>query len=440
MLVILTSKLSNMRYNKISNNLFKRNRKNLIDLMPDDSAAIFFSSDQQHRNGDQYFPYRQDSDFFYLSGIDQEKSIIIITKDKQNSKYHQALFLIKTNERMARWEGHKYTKEEAKNISGINNIYWLDSFESALREIALNYENILLNRPEYPGFKPEYSTRNEREGNKIMKSYPLNKYHRAAPLLLELRLIKSEEEIELLKTACEITNKGFRRILQKIKPGITEYEIQAEIDHEFTINRSSGQGYAPIIASGKNACVLHYVENNKKCNNDELILFDFGAEYANYSADMSRTIPVNGKFTKRQKDCYNAVLRVQKQAMELYVTGNTIKQINQKVNLMMEMEMIDLGLLTPEEIRKQNPNSPLYKKYFMHGTAHFLGLDVHDVGGVDIKLKPGMVLTCEPGIYIEEENTGIRLENDILVTDNGPVNLMKNIPIEVDDIENLMNN
>ena len=429
-----------MRYHIISNALFIKNRKRFIDLMPEGSAAIFFSSDQQHRNGDQYFPFRQDSDFFYLTGIDQEKSILIITKDTSNKKYHQALFMIKTNERIARWEGHKYTQEEAKDISGIENIYWLDSYDFALREIMVNYNDILLNRVESPRFKPEQPTRNEREGKKIIKNFPLNKYHRAAPLLLELRLVKSEEEIELLKTACEITNKGFRRILKKIKPGITEFEIEAEIDHEFTINRATGQGYSPIIASGKNACVLHYVENDKVCQNGDMILFDFGAEYANYSADMSRTIPVNGKFTQRQKDCYNAVLKVQKEAEKLYLPGNTIRQINDKVNMLMEKEMINLELFTSKDVANQDSDYPLFKKYYMHGTAHFLGLDVHDVGGLDVILKPGMVLTCEPGIYIEEEGIGIRLENDILVTETTPINLMKNIPLEVEEIENLMCN
>lgn len=402
------------------------------------SAAVFFSSDQKHRNGDQYFPYRQNSDFFYLTGIDQEKSILVITKNSKQKKNNYSLFIIKTNENIARWEGHKYTKEEAKSISGIDNVFWLDSFDVALRYVMQITNDVYLNHIESLKFVTEQQGRNERMGAKIRIDYPLHKYHRAAPLLLQLRLIKSNIELELLNKACDITNKGFKRILKMIVPGVTEFEIQAEIEHEFTVNRSNGHGYAPIIASGKNACVLHYIDNNEVCSDGEMILFDFGAEYANYSADMSRTIPVNGKFTERQKQCYNAVLCVQKQAIELYVPGTTIKQINDKVNILMEKQMIQLGLFSADDVANQDVTAPLYGNYYMHGVAHFLGLDVHDVGGTDVVLKPGMVITCEPGIYIEEENIGIRLENDILVTDGRPINMMENIPIGADEIEELM--
>lgn len=427
-----------MRYHSIDNNLFVNNRKRFADFMCENSTAVFFSSDQKHRNGDQYYPYRQDSDFFYLTGIDQEKSILILTKHAEKELCRQSLFIIKTNDRISRWEGHKYTREEAISISGIDNVYWLDSFDAALRYVMLITNDIYLNHNESPKFVTEQQGRNERMGAQIRIDYPLHKYHRAAPFLLQLRLIKSKTELELLNKAIEITNKAFRRILKMIEPDVTEFEIQAEIEHEFTVNRANGHGYAPIIASGKNACVLHYVDNNEICKDGDMILFDFGAEYANYSADMSRTIPVNGKFTERQKQCYNAVLCVQKQAVELYVPGTTIKQINKKVNVFMEQQMIELGLFTAEDVANQDDASPLYTKYYMHGVAHFLGLDVHDVGGTDVVLKPGMVITCEPGIYIEEENIGIRLENDILVTDGKPINLMEKIPIEVDEIEKLM--
>lgn len=407
--------------------------------MAKNSAAIFFSNDQQPRNGDQYFPFRQQSDFFYLTGIDQEKSVLIIAPDMKTKKYREMLFLIKTNEQIAIWEGHKYTKEEARNISGIPDVYWLEDYEMALREVMMITKNIYLNRNEYPKFFPDLTGRNERLGEKLKTEFPLHSYHRSAPILTKLRTIKSDIEIELIRKACEITNKGFRRILAKIKPGIWEYEIEAELDHEFKINRAAGHGYAPIIASGENACVLHYIENDKQTSVGDLLLFDFGAEYANYCADMSRTIPVNGKFSQRQRDCYNSVLRVLKKAIKLYVPGNTINIINEEVNKMMEEEMVHLGLFTREDIKNQNPESPLYKKYFMHGTAHPIGLDVHDVGDKEQPFEPGMVLTCEPGIYIREEKIGIRLENDILVTDDEPIDLMSDIPIEIEDIEKRMN-
>lgn len=427
-----------MRYLPINNKLFIENRKRFVCSLPADSAAIFYSNDEQPRNGDQYFPFRQQSDLFYLTGIHQEKSILLIVPDIKNNKLKEALFLIKTNEQIAIWEGHKFTKEEAKEISGIENIYWLDDFDLVIREVMLECNNIYLNRNEYPKFYPDVKDRNQRLGEELQKDFPLHNYHRSAPLLAKLRLIKSDEEIALLQKACDITNLAFRRVLKTTSHGKFEFEVQGEIEHEFTQNRANGNGYAPIIASGKNACVLHYVDNDKECKDGELLLMDFGAEYACYSADMSRTIPVNGKFTSRQKDCYNAVLNVFKKAKELYVPGNTITKINNEVNMMMEKELIKLGLFIEEDVKKQDDENPLYKKYFMHGTAHFLGLDVHDVGGKDEVLQEGMVLTCEPGLYIREENIGIRLEDDILVTVDKPIDLMKDIPIEIDEIEKLM--
>jgi len=425
-----------MRYLPITQNLFIENRKRLINKLPNNSVAILFSNDQQPRNGDQYFPFRQQSDFFYLTGIDQEKSILLITKNGSKSK--ESLFLLKTNEQIAIWEGHKYTKTEAETTSGIKSILWLDDFEISLRETLLSVNDIYLIHNELPKFNPDVIGQNQRIGKKIRKQYPLNSYHRLAPLLTKLRLIKSAHEIELLRIACDITNKAFRRVLATIKPKMYEFDVQAEIEHEFTINRANGHGYAPIIASGANACILHYIENDKQCKSGDLILFDFGAEYANYTADMSRTIPVNGKYNNRQKECYNAVLHVFKEAIKLYVPGNTINKVNEEVNLMMETEMIKLGLFTSADVKNQDKENPLFKKHFMHGTAHFLGLDVHDVGEKDIEFKAGMTLTCEPGIYIPNEQIGIRIENDILITDKLPIDLMEDIPIEIDEIEKLM--
>ena len=427
-----------MRYFPIDNKMFIENRKRFVELLPKESVAVFYSNDQQPRNGDQYFNFRQQSDFFYLTGIDQKKSILIIAPDMKTEKLKETLFIIKTNEKIATWEGHKYTIAEARETSGIENIYWIDDFTLILREIMSVTNDVFLNRNEYSKFFPKVEDRNQRQGNELKKEFPLHSYHRSAPLLTRLRLIKSNYEIDLMRRACNITNKAFRRVLATTKPGCFEFDIEAEISHEFIINRANGHGYAPIIASGKNSCVLHYVENDKECKDGDLLLFDFGAEYANYSADMSRTIPVNGKFTTRQKDCYNAVLKVLKKAMLLYVPGNTINIINEKVNLMMEQEMIRLGLFSLEDVKKQDPDSPCYKKYFMHGTTHFLGLDVHDVGDKEEPFKPGMILTCEPGIYIPKEDIGVRLENDILITDGGPINLMSDIPIEIEEIELIM--
>ena len=427
-----------MRYLPINNLLFINNRNRFTELLPADSVAIFHSNEQYPRNGDQYLPFRQQSDLFYLTGIDQEKTVLLLAPEAPNKHLREVLFIIKSNEMLARWEGHKYTIDEVQQMSGVQNVQFLENYEAVLREILTWAKNIYLNYNEYSKFYTEVKDRNQRLGEDLQSRYPLYRYLRSAPLMAQLRMIKSQLEIELLQQACDITNKAFRRVLGTTRPGMNEMDVQAEIEHEFTINRASGHGYQPIIASGENACVLHYVTNDQECKEGDLLLFDFGAEYANYSADMSRTIPVNGKFTPRQRACYDAVLRVQRELIKMYVPGNTIDMINKKAEELMEKEMIQLGLLTLTAIIAQDPKSPLFKQYFMHGTAHFLGLDVHDVGPKDAILAPGMVLTCEPGIYIEEEKIGIRLENDILVTEGDPIDLMANIPIEVDEIEALM--
>lgn len=428
-----------MRYLPIDKNLFIENRKRFVENIIEKSVAIFHSADQSPRNGDQYHPFRQQSDIFYLSGIDQEKSILVLAPNHPNKKLREALFLIKTNEQIAIWEGHKYTMEEARETSGIENIYWLDDFDFNLKEVMSEVDNVYLNRNEYPKFFPDVAERNHREGDQLMKDFPLHKYHPSSPILSKQRMIKSKLEVELIKKACDITHKAFLRVLKTTKPNKFEFEIQAEIEYEFTINRASGHGYAPIIASGENGCVLHYVDNDKECKDEDLMLMDFGAEYANYTADMSRTIPINGKFSERQKQCYNAVLKVFKELKKMYVPGTISTEINEKANKLMEKEMILLGLFTAEDVKSQDKEKPLFKKYFMHGVAHHIGLDVHDVGSKHEPFKTGMVLTCEPGIYIPEEGFGIRIENDILITENKPIDLMENIPVEVEDIEKLMN-
>lgn len=428
-----------MRYQSIPNRLFIRNRKNFTGLMKENAVAIFYSNDQSPRNGDQFHPFSQSSDFFYLTGIDQEKSILILAPDCPNKNLREALFILKTNDVIATWEGHKYTMEEATKTSGIEHVFWLDDFDVSLKEVLSYMNDVYLNGNEYAKFLPDVETRELRLGKELKARFPFHSYHRSAPLLTGLRLIKSKEEIALIKKSCEITQKAFRRILRKTQPGMMEYEVEAEITYEFMRNGATGHAYAPIVASGKSACVLHYVENDKKCKKGDLLLMDFGAEYANYCADLSRTIPVSGKFTQRQKDVYNAVLRAMKEVKKMYIPGNTIQDINDTTGDLIEKELIQLGLLDKKEVENQPADNPLFKKYFMHGTAHFMGLNVHDVGSKFEPLQPGMVLTCEPGIYIPEENIGVRIENDILITEHEPEDLMEGFPIEVEEIEELMN-
>jgi len=427
------------RYSKIPNQLFIQNRNNFKEHLKPNSIAIFFSNDIMPTNADGAMGFKQNSDLFYLSGIDQEESILVIFPDAKDEKHKEILFLRETNETIAIWEGEKLTKEQATEISGIKTIYWTHQFEQILRTLMYQAEYVYLNSNEHLRKYIETETAQDRWNKKIMQNYPLHKYERAAPILFKLRTIKHSIEIDLIQQACNITEKAFRRILKFVKPGVWEYEIEAEMLHETIINRSKGFAYSPIIASGRNACILHYVENNKQCQDGEVILIDVGAEYANYASDMTRCIPVNGKFTKRQKEVYNSVLFVLKEATKLLRPGMTFEKYNAEVGRLMTEELLKLKLLTKEDIQKQTPEKPAYKKYFMHGTSHFLGLDVHDVGFFYEPMQAGMVFTCEPGIYIPEENLGIRLENDILITQNGQINLMQNIPIEAEEIETLMN-
>ena len=427
-----------MKYTPIDSKLFIENRKRFSSSLKPNSLAIFNSNDEMPRCGDANYPYRQNSDMFYLSGIDQEQSILVLFPECPNPAYKEVLFLRKTNEHIAVWEGHKYTVAEAKAASGITSIFWLEEF-NAIFPMLMNWSStVYLNLNENDRFRSDVPYRELRFANDLKAKYPSHNYDRSAPILAKLRSIKSNEEIELMKTAMDITDKAFRRVLGFVKPGVTEFEIEAEITHEFIRNRATGHAYTPIIASGANANVLHYIDNNQECKDGELILMDFGAEYANYAADLSRTIPVNGKFTPRQRDVYEAVLRVMKAATKMLVVGNTIEKYHAEVGKIMEKELIGLGLLKAEDVAKQDSFKPLYKKYFMHGTSHFLGLDVHDIGNRHDLMKAGMVFTCEPGIYIPEEKLGIRLENDILITENGPIDLMANIPLEADEIEELM--
>ncbi|HRW96495.1 MAG TPA: aminopeptidase P family protein [Bacteroidales bacterium] len=427
-----------MRYIPIKSGFFSENRRRLSKLLEPRSVAIFNANDEYLRNGDQRFIYRQQSDFFYLTGIEQEKSVLMLAPDYPDPKLREILWVLRTSEQMAIREGHKVTREEAHAISGIKNVQWLDNLEMTLRDLILWSDHIYLNTYEYPKFSSEVESRDLRFAHSLIRQYPVHKYLRAAPLMTKLRMIKTDTEVDLIRKANEITGKAFRRMLRFVKPGVYEFEIQAEMEHEFLINRANGSAFPPIIATGKNACVLHYHQNNSQCADGNLVLFDFGAEYANYAADVSRTIPVNGKFTPRQKQLYELVHRVQKLAVQQMIPGNTMENYNSFVNQEMEKEMIKMGLLDKQEVKNQNPENPLFKKYFMHGTAHHLGLDVHDVIHRFEPFQSGMVFTCEPGIYIPQEGIGIRLENDILISENGPVDLSADIPVELNEIEQLM--
>jgi Xaa-Pro aminopeptidase len=428
-----------MKYPTIDQSLFTLNRKNFSNNLKNNSLAIFNSSDEFPRSGDQSFIFKQNPDLFYLSGIDQEQTILLLYPDCPNPLYREVLFLRQTNDYIKVWEGYKYTKEQAKVASGIRSVYWLEDFDNILHSVVNYAEHIYLNTNENDRYAHEVPYRDVRFIEKMKSKYPLHHYERSAPIMRNLRAVKSDVEIELIKKACAITRDAFVRVLKFTKPGVKEYEIEAEIIHEFIRQGGTGHAYSPIIASGHNANILHYNDNNQECKDGDVILFDFGAEYANYNADMSRSIPVNGKFTKRQKDVYNAVLQVMKQSIQLIGEGTVWNIYHEQVGEIMTEQLINLGLISTADVKNQNPAFPAYKKYFMHGNSHHLGIDVHDFAGRYTPFAAGNILTVEPGIYIPEEGLGIRLENNILITSNGNVDLMADIPLEVEEIEDIMN-
>ena len=428
-----------MRYELIGKELFIKNRANFIQHLKPHSVAVFNSNDVMPTNADGNLRFIQNSDLFYLSGIDQEESVLVLFPDFPDEKYREILFLRETSEEIAVWEGHKYTKEEATETSGVQTVYWLSQFNLIFNTLMAEAEHVYLNTNEHIRAAVRVQTRDARFIQHCQEHYPLHHYERLAPIMHRLRAIKSPREIELLQHACDITEQGFRRVLAFTKPGVCEYEVEAEYLHEFVRRGSRGFAYEPIVASGKNACVLHYISNDAVCQSGEVMMMDVGAEYARYNADMSRAIPVSGRFTDRQRQVYDAVLRVQRAAMKLLRPGNVIKEYHKEVGKIMEEELIKLGLLNLQDVKQQDEQKPLYKQYFMHGTSHHLGLDVHDVGNVYRAFEPGMVFTVEPGIYIQEENLGIRLENNVVITEDGVHDLMRNIPIEAEEIEELMN-
>ena len=408
--------------------------------MNEKTLAVFNSNDIFATGADSTLPFVQHRDIFHLSGVDQEESILVLFPDCHEPKHREILFLKETNEHIAVWEGEKLTKNKALEVAGIKTVYWLDQFDTIFNQLLAEAQAIYLNTNEHLRANTEAETREDRFIKNFKTKYPLVTIERSAPIMHQIRAIKHPVEIDLMQQACDITNKGLRRILKAIKPGIMEFEIEAELMHEFLSNRSKGFAYTPIIASGMSACVLHYIENNKKCNSGEVILLDFGAEYANYASDLTRCIPVDGKFTKRQKEVYNAVLHVKKEATKLLKPGTSLKDYHIQVGSLMEEQLVKLKLISTNDIKNQDPSWPAYKKYFMHGTSHYIGLDTHDVGSWINPIEENMVFTVEPGIYIPDEKLGIRLEDDVVVQKTGePFNLMRDIPIEADHIEELMN-
>ena len=429
-----------MKYLPIDRELFINNRKRFCKHMNEKTLAVFNSNDIFATGADSTLPFVQHRDIFHLSGVDQEESILVLFPDCHEPKHREILFLKETNEHIAVWEGEKLTKNKALEVAGIKTVYWLDQFDTIFNQLLAEAQAIYLNTNEHLRANTEAETREDRFIKNFKTKYPLVTIERSAPIMHQIRAIKHPVEIDLMQQACDITNKGLRRILKAIKPGIMEFEIEAELMHEFLSNRSKGFAYTPIIASGMSACVLHYIENNKKCNSGEVILLDFGAEYANYASDLTRCIPVDGKFTKRQKEVYNAVLHVKKEATKLLQPGTSLKDYHIQVGSLMEEQLVKLKLISTNDIKTQDPSWPAYKKYFMHGTSHYIGLDTHDVGSWINPIEENMVFTVEPGIYIPEENLGIRLEDDVVVQKTGePFNLMRDIPIEADHIEELMN-
>lgn len=429
-----------MKYHPIDSALFVKNRSNFMAQMKASSLAVFNSNDIYPISADSTMPFQQHRDIYYLSGVDQEESILVMFPDCPNKKHREILFLKETNDHIAIWEGEKLTKKRAFEVSGIKTVYWLQDLNKVMAELMAQSDTVHINTNEHYRASIETETREDRFTKWLLNKYPAHKVEKSNPILQRLRSIKDPIELDLLQKACNITEKGMRRVLKFVKPGVAEYEIEAEFIHEFLKNRSKGFAYTPIIASGNNANVLHYIENNQVCNDGDLILLDVGAEYANYSSDMTRTIPVNGRYSKRQKEVYNAVNRVKINATNMLIPGTIWADYHVEVGKLMTSELLGLGLIDKVDVKNEDPNWPAYKKYFMHGTSHHMGLDTHDYGLLWEPMKTNMVFTVEPGIYIPEEGFGIRLEDDVVIQEKGaPLNLMKNIPIAIEEIEDIMN-
>lgn len=437
--LICGSNFKRMRHHPIDPQLFVHNRERFTASMKPNSLAVLVSSDQFPRNADANFYFRQNSELYWLSGIDQEDTFLLLYPDCPNPAYREVLFVRETNEEIATWEGHKYSKSEATAISGIKTVLWNHDFRQLVHTQMKYADACYLNTNENDRANNPLPNAELRFAHELQQLFPLHQYERAAKIFEHHRSRKHPLEVDLIKKAIDITAGAFHEVLRAVKPGIWEFEIEGIISKHFLSNRAKGFSFEPIIASGASACVLHYVKNEKQTQDGDLLLLDFGADYANYAGDMTRCFPVNGRFTKRQKEVYDAVLRVNREATKLLVPGRTLDAYNKESALIMQDELLRLGLISRDDIAKESPFWPAYKKFFPHGTGHFLGIDVHDIGARYGKLDVGMVITCEPGIYIKEEGLGIRIENDILITENGPVNLMAGIPIETEEIEEVMN-
>lgn len=426
-----------MRHLPIDSKLFIENRARLVKQLPPRSLVAVNANDVLPTNADGSLSIVPNSDLFYLSGIEQEESILVLCPDAPDEKLREVLFVRETSDLLKIWEGAKHTKEQATAISGIRTVKWLSDFPVTFRGLMFDAEHVYLNTNEHKRAADEVETRDDRFIEFCRKQFPLHDYRRLAPLMHRLRAVKSDLEIDLLKEAIRITDAGFRRVLKQIRPGVNEFEIEAEFAHEFIRNRGKF-AYTPIIAAGGNACVLHYITNDAACKDGELLLMDVASSYANYNADLTRTVPVNGKFTPRQRDVYNAVLRVMRASIANATVGKLHRDWQRDAQMMMNEELVKLGLITAEDVKKAPADEPACRKYYMHGLGHVLGLDVHDVGLMHEPFAPGWVLTVEPGIYIPAEGFGVRLENNIVVTEKGPIDLMGHIPVEADEIEALM--
>jgi Xaa-Pro aminopeptidase len=427
----------NMRYPPIAQDLFVENRKRLAACLPTNALAVVNANDTCATNADGSQTTIVNSDLFYLTGVEQEQSILVIYPDADEQKHRELLFLREPTAESELWEGSKLTKKSARELTGIQNIHWLSEFPRLFHRLMCESDHVFLNSNEHKRAVIETETREARFVTETIRKYPLHNYRRLAQIMHRLRAVKSDFELELIRKACDLTGRGFQRVLQFTKPGVFEYEVEAEFSHEF-IRHGGRCAYLPIVASGLNACCLHYVSNAKRCADGDLLLLDVGASYANYNSDMTRTIPVSGRFTRRQRQVYDAVLSILRRCIAGLAPGKKIKDWQKEAEQMTERELVNLGLLTAQEIKRQDPEQPAFKKYFMHGVGHPIGLDVHDVGLITKPMEPGWVMTVEPGIYIPKENFAVRLENTVLVTKNGPVDQMPNIPIEAEEIERLM--
>lgn len=427
-----------MKYLPIASKLYEQNRQRFIKKMKPNSMAIFPAAPVFPKSGDGTYGYKPDADVVWLSGIVQEKTIVVLYPDNPDKNMREVLVLLQPNELLEKWVGHKLRKDEATAISGIKNVQWLDGFDTMIQVMMNSADTVYLNTNEHNRLDTELPRTDLIFVQDMMKKYPLHNYDRAARIMKELRSIKTKEEIEVTKIAIDITHKAYNRVLKFVKPGVMEHEIEAEITHEFLRNRATGHAYGCIIASGDRARTLHYEENNQECKSGELILMDFGAEYGNYNADLTRTIPVNGKFTKRQREVYNACLAVHNHGKKILKPGIQFQDYVKSINAEMEKQLLNIGLITKSDIKNQDPADPAYRKYFYHGVSHHLGLVVHDVGSYTDTVKEGMLFTIEPGIYIKEEQMGIRIENNVWITKNGNTDLFKGIPITVEEIEAAM--